>query len=391
MQTGRPARKRLLYVVNIASFFVSHRLAVGIAAAAAGNEVHVAGTLDKAGTRQALAAAGVTFHELHFSRAGSGAIELLRNLIELLRLFRRVRPDMVHLISIKPVLLGGVVSRVLGIKAVVFAIPGRGSVFSARGMLAAVRRGLVMLAYRLAYRPGMTRVIVQNAEDCEYFIARRIFRRQDVRLIRGSGVDLRRFAPRPERPGTSVVVFASRMIREKGVEEFVAAAREVKESGHPARFVLVGEPDPGSPGSYTVQELEAFAKSGLVEWWGFRRDMETVFAESHVVCLPTFYGEGVPKVLIEAAAAGRAIVTTDTPGCRDIVQDGHNGLLIPPRDGHRLASAIAELLADPARRRAMGENGHQRARREFDVNTVVNQTLDVYAELAGQPPRPAAS
>jgi glycosyltransferase involved in cell wall biosynthesis len=295
-------------------------------------------------------------------------------------------PDMVHLISIKPVLLGGVVSRFLDIKAVVFAIPGRGTVFSAQGMLAAVRRELVMLAYRLAYRPGKTRVIVQNAEDSEYFIAHRTFLRRDVRLIRGSGVDLRRFEPRPERQGIPVVVFASRMIREKGVEEFVAAAREVKQRGLEARFVLVGEPDPGTAGSYTSKELRELAEGGVVEWWGFRGDMETVFAESHIVCLPTFYGEGVPKVLIEAAAAGRAIVTTDTPGCRDIVQDGQNGLLIPPKDAHRLASAIGDLLADPVQRRQMGENGHQRARREFDVNTVVAQTMDVYAELAGQQP-----
>jgi glycosyltransferase involved in cell wall biosynthesis len=155
--------------------------------------------------------------------------------------------------------------------------------------------------------------------------------------------------------------------------------------------VLVGEPDVGNPGSYTSAELEALAQSGLVEWWGFRGDMETVFAECHVVCLPTYYGEGVPKVLIEAAAAGRAIVTTDTPGCRDIVQDGYNGLLVPPRDVQRLTSALRDLLADPVRRREMGENGHERARREFDVSTVVDQTMDVYAELAGLHPEPPAA
>jgi glycosyltransferase involved in cell wall biosynthesis len=372
-------------VVNVGWFFVSHRLALATGAMELGDEVNVAASLQgdlDLGTNSIFAKAGIRFHELHFSRSGSGPLELVRNISELTRLFRRVEPDIIHLITLKPVLLGGIVSRFIGIKGVVMAIPGRGSVFSARGLIASLRRWLVLWSYRLAYRAGNTRVIVQNTEDRDYFVGNRIFKSADVRLIRGSGVDLRRFEFRPEPQGTPVIVLASRMLREKGVEDFVAAARELKRSGHVARFVLVGEPDPGNPGTHTREQLEAWARHGAVEWWGFRPDMENVFAECHLVCLPTFYGEGVPKVLIEAAAAGRAIVTTDIPGCRDIVQHDHNGLLVPPHDARQLASALGSLISDPVRRRAMGAQGHLRAKQEFDVRIVVEQTLQVYSELA---------
>jgi glycosyltransferase involved in cell wall biosynthesis len=373
----------VLYVVNVGWFFVSHRLALATSAVALGDEVHVAATLQgplDSHTRGILAAAGISFHELHFSRSGSSPFELARNVAELGCLFRRVKPDIVHLITLKPVLLGGIVSRFMGIKAIVLAIPGRGSVFSAQGALSKLRRWLVASSYRLAYGTR-TRVIVQNAEDGDYFVRQGIFKSQHVRLIRGSGVDLSRFEFRPEPAGKPVVVLASRMLKEKGVEDFVGAAMELKRSGQDARFVLVGEPDPGNPGSLTRAELAAWADSGAVEWWGFRPDMETVFAESHLVCLPTFYGEGVPKVLIEAAAVGRAIVTTDIPGCRDIVQDGVNGLLVPPRNAQRLASALGSLLSDPIRRREMGIQGARRAKKEFDVRIVVDETLRLYSEL----------
>ena len=262
------------------------------------------------------------------------------------------------------------------------AIPGRGSVFSARGIFASLRRQLALLSYRLAYRPGGTRVIVQNVEDRDYFVTTGVFRSEDVVLIRGSGVDLARFGMHAEPEGRPVVVLATRMLKEKGVADFVAAAALLKASGCDARFVLVGAPDPGNPNSHTEAELTSWARDGVVEWWGFRPDMETVLSECHVVCLPTYYGEGVPKVLIEAAAAGRPIVTTDTPGCRDIVRNGHNGLLVPPRDVARLADALRRLISDPAARAEMGRRGQQRAKEEFAIETVVEQTLQIYVTLA---------
>jgi glycosyltransferase involved in cell wall biosynthesis len=377
--------RRVMYVANAGWFFISHRLPIAIAAKAAGDEVHVAVAMDPEldkDSRRTLEAAGFIVHSLQLSRHGAHPYELIRDWLSLIRLFQGVRPDIAHLVTLKPILLGGLACRLVRIPATVMAVPGRGTVFSARGPLAMVRRWIVLIGYRLAYRHRKTRVIVQNVEDRDYFVSRRIFRAEDVSLIRGSGVDTSRFAMLPEPNGPPIVVFAGRMLREKGAEEFVAAAASLKQQQTPARFVLLGAPDHGNPKSHTREEIEAWVASGAVEWWGFCHDMERVFAQSHIVCLPTYYGEGVPKVLIEAAAAGRPIITTNTPGCRDIVRHEFNGLLVPPRDTASLVLALERLINNADERRAMGERGHRLARAEFAVELVVEKTLNLYASIA---------
>lgn len=385
MQTQHPQpQRKLLFVVNVGWFFVSHRLPLALAAQADGYEVHLATALDPEidrDTEQQLAQHGIILHKLEFSRSGADPRELLRTTWQLRRLCRRLAPTIVHLVTLKPLLLGGLAARLAGIRSVVFAVPGRGPVFSGSGFIARLRRGCVLLMYRWIYRPGLHRVIVQNVEDRDYFIRKRVFRHQDMRLIRGSGVDVTQFVPAPEPPGPPVVVLASRMLRQKGIVQFVAAARTLRAKGVSARFVLVGVPDSGNPDSHTAEELSEWQRCGAIEWWGFRRDMSAVFAASHLVCLPTYYGEGVPKVLIEAAACARAIVTTDTPGCRDIVQDGYNGLLVPPRDERALADAIESLLGDGERRREMGGNGRRRVEEQFGLEGVTSQTLAIYEEM----------
>jgi glycosyltransferase involved in cell wall biosynthesis len=334
-----------------------------------------------AGTRALLESSGLAVHELRFSRSGANPFELLRDFLDLLRLYRRLGPDLVHLVALKPMLLGGMAAKLVGVRRVILAVPGRGSVFSARGPLAALRRLIVTVLYRLAYRRGSNRVIIQNAEDRDYFLGRGVFAAHDIRLIRGSGADIARLMPVREPGGTPLVVFASRMLKEKGATDFVAAARLLRARGVEGRFVLVGDPDPGNPHSHTRAELQAWADSGVVDWWGHRADIGAVFAGCHVVCLPTVYGEGVPKVLIEAAACGRPIVTTDQAGCRDIVRNAHNGLLVPARDVEALAAALERLLRDPALRQQMGAHGRALVEAEFSLDIVVRQTLEIYREL----------
>jgi len=287
----------------------------------------------------------------------------------------------VHLVTLKPVLVGGLAARLVGVRRVVLAIPGRGSVFSARGPLASLRRWCALLAYRRAYVPGSTKIIVQTVEDGEYFVLRGVFRREDVRLVRGSGVDLGHFRASPEPAGIPIVVLASRMLHEKGVSDFVAAATLLKKRGLRARFALVGEPDAGNPRSHTHEELESWAQAGAVEWWGFRADMDALLADCHVVCLPSYYGEGVPRVLMEAAAAARPIVTTDVPVCRDIVRNGWNGVLVPTRAPVVLADAIATLVSGPELRLVMGQRGRVLVQSQFTTQMVAGQTLAVYEEL----------
>lgn len=385
------SRKRLLFVVNTGWFFISHRLPVAIAAKAKGYEVHVAAALDSSldrDTAAVLAAKDIKLHRLSFSRSGAHPLELLRTFRELARLFRALRPHIVHLVTLKPVLMGGIAARMSGIANVVLAIPGRGTVFSTRGFVSTLRRWCALALYRLAYRRHRNKVIFQNVEDRDYFVARRVFSSRDVRLIRGSGVDLNEYRATSESTDTTLVVLASRMLKEKGIADFVEAARLLRLDGVTARFALVGDPDHGNPHSHSLEELESWHRSGYVEWWGYRKDMQAVFSQCHVVCLPTYYGEGLPKVLIEAAACARPIVTTDTPGCRDIVRHGLNGYVVKPRDIQALCAALRQLIKDRSLRQEMGKKGRALVEAEFSVDIVVRATLEVYGEF---PTRNAAA
>jgi glycosyltransferase involved in cell wall biosynthesis len=207
-------------------------------------------------------------------------------------------------------------------------------------------------------------------------------REHEAVLIRGSGVDPARFAPADEPPsGPPIVVLPARMLRTKGVTEFVEAARILRGNGAEARFVLVGDPDPGNPASIPEPELRAWAAEGCVEYWGHRADMPAVLAAASIVCLPS-YLEGLPKALVEAAACGLPIVTTDVPGCRDVVRDGCNGLVVPVGNARSLAEALARLIRDPILRRRLGAAGRARAVEEFSLQQVVDAHLRVYAELS---------
>jgi glycosyltransferase involved in cell wall biosynthesis len=206
-----------------------------------------------------------------------------------------------------------------------------------------------------------------------------------VRLIRGSGVDLTRFSPTPEPDGTPVVLLATRMLREKGVGEFIEASRRLRTRNVQARFVLVGDVDRENPGSLSAGELRAWAAGGNVEWLGHTDDMPGALAKSHIVCLPSYYREGVPKVLLEAAACGRPVIATDMPGCRDIVRHEKTGLLVAPRDPQSLADAIETLLRDRDSRLKYGKAARALVEAEFSIGAVVEQTLALYEELLSSP------
>jgi glycosyltransferase involved in cell wall biosynthesis len=237
------------------------------------------------------------------------------------------------------------------------------------------------MACRILLNRSGSRVIVQNPDDRDVLISQGIVKSEKVHLIRGAGVDVEQFAPRAFPDGAPLVVLPARLLWEKGVGEFVSAATILRNKGYRARFALVGEPDADNPRAIPVSQLEMWQKEGLVEWWGRRTDMPDVYAQSSVVCLPTSYGEGIPKSLLEAAACGRPIVTTDAPGCREVVRHGENGYLVPLRDAEAVAKAIGELLRNPGLRVKMGEKGRELAVREFSVQQVVNQTLALYDEV----------
>ncbi len=224
-------------------------------------------------------------------------------------------------------------------------------------------------------RSGM--VLVQNRDD-ERLLLDLGIPASHVRRIAGAGVDLQLFRVCPEPEGLPVVVLPSRLLWQKGVGEFVAAARLLRDRGRSARFVLVGAPDSANPSSVPADRIREWMAEGVVEYRGWVEDMPRVLAESSIVCLPSYYGEGIPKSLIEAVAAGRPVVTTDSPGCREVVHDNVNGLLVPPRDPGALADALDRLLGDAQLRHTMGRKGRLRAEQEFALESVVRETLATY-------------
>jgi len=376
--TAPSARQRLLLVVNDAMFFVSHRLPIALAAREAGFDVQVA-----TGPGEAVAiirSYGIPHHALRLSRSGTHPLGELLTFAQIARLVWRLKPDLVHLVTIKPVLYGGIAARVLGVPAVV-AISGLGDAFAVHDLRTHVLKGLVTRAYRLALNRERIKVIFQNASDRDTLSAAARLPSDKVVLVRGSGVDLRTYRWTPEPEGVPVVIFAARLLRSKGVCEFVAAARQLRQSGLQARFQLAGEIDPGNASSVTAAEVRQWREEGVVEILGYRSDLASVFAASHLIVLPSYYGEGLPKVLLEAAACGRAVVTTDMPGCRDAVDPGNTALLVPPRDAEALAAATRTLLVDPARRRSMGETARVLAERDFALERIIAQHLDVYADV----------
>lgn len=378
---GRVTKKkpRLLFVVNVDWFFLSHRLPLARAARDAGAEIMVAAA--DSGKSDEIRREGFAFLPIPFSRQGVAIIEEAKSLLLLVRLYRNLRPDLVHHVTIKPVLYGSLASRAVGDIKVVNAVSGLGYTFTSNQRAKAIRVVATVL-YRATTLNSYSRTIFQNPDDLKTFVEKRLVKPNQAILIRGSGVDCARFQERREPLGEPVVMLPSRMLWDKGVGEFVEAARAIRNSGVKARFVLVGGSDPGNPTGVPVEQLNAWVQSDVVEWWGHQDAMPEVLSSANLVVLPS-YREGLPKVLLEAAASARAIVATDVPGCREIVRHDVNGLLVPPRSGEALAQAIWILLKSSELRTRFGRAGRGIVVREFSEQTVVRQTLDLYRELLG--------
>jgi glycosyltransferase involved in cell wall biosynthesis len=306
----------------------------------------------------------------------------LATLRDIADIYRRQKPDLVHHVSVKPVIYGSLAARIVSIPAAVNALAGLGFVFSSSRSQARIIRWFVKLAFRWLLDRSNSCVLLQNPDDQKMLTSSRLVHSENTRLIRGSGVDTKRFAPREEPIHPPVVMaLVARMLRDKGIPEFVEASKSLKQQGLPIRAILVGIPDPENPTSIAKSQLEAWQSEGWVEWWGQRDDIPELWAQSHIAVLPSAYGEGVPMSLIEAAACGRPIVTTDTPGCREIVQDGVNGLLVPVNDPAALAESIRKLAVNAELRRQMGQQGRKLVEAQFSEEIVVAETLDLYRSL----------
>ncbi|SCZ67222.1 glycosyltransferase family 4 protein [Thiohalomonas denitrificans] len=370
------APPKLLYFVTEDWYFCSHRLPLAVAARDAGYDVAVVTRVRDHG--ETIRAAGIRVIALDSERRSLNPLSLASSVGRLAALYRRERPDIVHHVALKPVVLGAVAARLAGVKRVVSALAGLGWLYSSKSRAAALLGYPVRRVLKGVLSRG--RIIVQNPDDLAWLCALGVSQ-SSMTLIRGSGVDVAQFHPGAGSDGIPVVVLVARMLWDKGVGELVEASRRIHQRGGTARFVLVGAPDAANPGSIDEATLKAWADEGTAEWWGRRDDMVDVLDQAHIACLPSYYGEGVPRSLLEAAAAGLPIVTTDAPGCREVVIDGDNGLLVPPRDVDALADALEALIQDPDRRREMGLRSRERAEKEFSIDKVVSETLAIYREM----------
>jgi glycosyltransferase involved in cell wall biosynthesis len=361
---------KLLFLVTEDWYFCSHRLPVARAARDAGFAVCVATRVrDHAET---IRAEGFALHPLGWKRRGDGLVGQWRALREIVRLYRREKPDLIYHVALKPALFGGIAAQLAFAPSArppsITAVMGLGA-----SAAAAWRRQALGRALRIA--AGRGPVIVQNPEDRAALIVFG-FDPGRIALIRGSGVDTANFAALPEPAGQDVTVaLVGRMLRSKGVFDAVSAIRKLRAEGAAIGLVLVGAPDPDSRDSLNTDELAGLAREPGIEWLGHVADVREIWRRAAIAVLPSSYGEGLPKALLEAASCARPIVASDRPGCREIVVPEETGLLVPPHDVEALARAIARLAADPRLRARMGEAGRARVVAEFAEGVVAARTV----------------
>ena len=371
--------KKLLFIINVDWFFLSHRLPIALKAINLGYEVHIATGITKHLTQ--MQSYGLHVHPLSLHRSDTNLISSIKLILEIFNIYKNIRPNIVHLVTIKPVIIGGIAARIARIPSVVAAISGLGFVFTDSSLRARLIRVIANQIYPLALGHPNLRVVVQNPDNLVIIQKVAKLSTKSFKLIPGSGVSLQAFHVQPEPVGVPLVLMASRMLISKGVREFVEAAHNLHSEGVKARFVLVGDTDPANPASLSQQQLEKWHKQSVIEWWGHCTNMPSIIAQAHLVVLPS-YGEGLPKILIEAAACGRPVVITDIPGCRDAIESQVTGLLVPPKNANSLAAAIKTLLLNAELRTSMGAAGRKRAEAIFSIDKIVSDHLDIYDELS---------
>jgi glycosyltransferase involved in cell wall biosynthesis len=373
-----PARKKLIYLVTEDWYFLSHFRDRAIAPQQAGFSVLVAARDN--GRGREIEALGFRFKPIPFRRKNLGLSGEMRTILAIRALYRTERPDIVHHVALKPIIYGSLAA---GKIPAVNAPVGLGFVFTSTSRKARLLRPFVRAALRAAFARPADLAIFENRDDLADFAAGGIVNPARSRIIRGAGADIEAIRPSPEPAQGMRIVLIARMLRDKGAIELVEAAKILRREGRQFDFVLVGATDPQNPASLTEDELRAWKAEGVVDWIGYQQDIPAVLQASHIVALPS-YREGLPKILLEAMAARRAILATDVPGCREAVADDVNGLLVPPRDAVALARALARLADHPELRHRLAAAGRRRVEEEFSSKLVNAQTLDVYRALAGQ-------
>jgi glycosyltransferase involved in cell wall biosynthesis len=373
---------KFVFYANTDWYLFNFRLSTALELKAHGHEVVMLSPPGDFGGR--FAALGFRWIALRMDRASLNPLREAATLRRLVRVLKDEKPDVLHNFTVKCAVYGALAARAARVPAVVNAVAGMGYVFTSDRAHARALRPVVKALMRGTLGGGHSRLILQNPDDADAFVQSRMVAPERIRVIRSSGVNTSRFIPRQRQAGRRPlrVLLAARLLWEKGVGEFVEASRLLKAEGRDVEFLLAGMPDYGNPRSVRREEVEQWAKEGAVDWLGHVDDMAALLGSVDVMALPSYYREGVPKSLIEGAASGLALVTTNLAGCREVVsQHGVDGLHVAPRDPRALAEALKQLDEDRELVARLGANAREKALAHFDERAVIHSTIDVYDEL----------
>ncbi|WP_294476120.1 glycosyltransferase family 4 protein [uncultured Bacteroides sp.] len=366
---------RIAIVTNHDWFFISHRLPIALAALREGHEVYLL-AIDT-GRRKELEDIGIKFVSISLNPTGKNPVEEMRTLWELRKLYKRIKPDVIHHVTMKVTLLGSLAAKSLGIKAVVNAISGLGFAFTdgRKGFL----QKIIKAEMFLAYKSQTEHFILQNPDDLRQMKILGYVPEKNVHLIKGSGVNLNLFAYKlPHNKEKQILLFPARILGDKGVYELIEAMRSIREEiVTKAKLLLAGDCSSTNPTVIKEMELKSMLEPGYIEWIGFQKDMASIYAQSDIVVLPS-YREGLPKSLIETCSIGRPIITTDVPGCRECVIEGYNGMIVPVKDPISLAKAILKMVNNRDLQLKMGCNSRKMAEQEFSIDKVIDKHFEIY-------------
>jgi glycosyltransferase involved in cell wall biosynthesis len=369
---------RIVYFVSEDWYFCSHRIPVARAAQKKGFDVWVVTRVTNHG--EIIKSHGFNLVELDLDRSGLNVFYDLKIFFKLYKIFREIRPTVVHNVAIKPVIYGTIAAKLSNVNVIVNALAGFGFLFSTdtKGLLKFLQP-LVTGVIGSIMRVSKSLVIVQNSADFDTLIKHMKIDENRLTLIRGSGVDLRRFSPQPEPTNDPIrITLVSRMLWTKGVGDLVSAGKILHERGINCVITLVGEPDNENSATISIEKLQEWAENSYIEWWGRCEDIPEVWRQSHIACLPSYYREGLPKSLLEAASCGRPMVSSDIPGCREIVHNNETGLIVPTKNPLALADALQKLCENPELRLKLGKNARWHAKSYFSEELVSRSTAALY-------------
>ncbi len=371
-------KKKILFLSNLDSFFISHRLEVGKSMLKEGYDVHIATEFTK--YKNKLSKMGFKTHHINFNRNSLNLIKSIKPLLQIFLLYKNLNPNLVHHISLKPMVFGGFATLFTPIKSVVASVTGLGSIYLGNGIGFKIKKIIINLILFILFLKKNLRVIVQNYSDYKYLVNKTKIKKFKLVIIKGSGIDLKRFKYSKIKVKNPFILMASRLIADKGIYEYIFSIKHLKKSGFKGKFFLVGDIDFENPSAIKYSELNLWKKEKIINYHKHTNKIQNYIKKSSIVVLPS-YREGFPKILLEAAACGRPVITTKVPGCKDAIINGKTGILIPPKNYIELAKAIKFLSTDKKRLKLMSRNSRKYAEQNFNVRNVVSKHIQIYKSL----------